>query len=45
VRIGIIGFGGAGQAHYEAGRTVLASLAGVESYRTNRPVAVRQIGS
>ena len=24
----------------EAGRTVLACLAGVESYRTNRPVAV-----
>ena len=28
-----------------AGRTVLACLAGVESYRTNRLVAVRQIGS
>jgi predicted dehydrogenase len=28
----------------EAGRTVLACLAGVESYRTNRPVAVGQLG-
>jgi predicted dehydrogenase len=27
----------------EAGRTVLACLAGVESYRTNRPVAVRSL--
>ena len=29
----------------EAGRTVLACLAGVESYRTNTPVAVRDITS
>jgi predicted dehydrogenase len=29
----------------EAGRTVLACLAGVESYRTNRPVAVRKLES
>ena len=27
----------------EAGRTVLACLAGVESYRTNRPVAVAEL--
>jgi len=27
----------------EAGRTVLACLAGVESYRTNRPVTVREL--
>ena len=27
----------------EAGRTVLACLAGVESYRTNRPVAVEAL--
>jgi predicted dehydrogenase len=29
----------------EAGRTVLACLAGVESYRTNRPVAVPELDS
>jgi hypothetical protein len=29
----------------EAGRTVLACLAGVESYRTNRPVAVLPLTS
>jgi len=29
----------------EAGRTVLACLAGVESYRTNRPVAVTILGA
>ena len=29
----------------EAGRTVLACLAGVESYRTNRPVMVKNLAS
>jgi hypothetical protein len=50
LRTGIIGFVGAVRegrqpmcSIAEAGRTVLACLAGVESYRTNRPVAVPEL--